>query len=70
LTGTGLWVLAHECGHGAFSPSRTFNNVVGWVLHSALLVPYFSWQLSHSKHHKATGTCHHFLASTLKPTAL
>lgn len=55
LFGTGLWVLAHECGHGAFSPSQTFNNVVGWVLHSSLLVPYFSWQLSHSKHHKATG---------------
>lgn len=55
LFGTGLWVLAHECGHQAFSPSRTFNNVVGWVLHSALLVPYFSWQMSHSKHHKATG---------------
>lgn len=55
LFATGLWVLAHECGHGAFSPSRTLNNFVGWVLHSALLVPYFSWQISHSKHHKATG---------------
>ncbi|KAK3899281.1 delta-12 acyl-CoA desaturase [Staphylotrichum tortipilum] len=55
LFGTGLWVLAHECGHGAFSPSQTFNNLIGWILHSALLVPYFSWQLSHSKHHKATG---------------
>ncbi|KAL2133098.1 hypothetical protein VTI74DRAFT_2929 [Chaetomium olivicolor] len=55
LFGTGLWVLAHECGHQAFSPSQKLNNFVGWVLHSALLVPYFSWQLSHSKHHKATG---------------
>jgi omega-6 fatty acid desaturase (delta-12 desaturase) len=55
LFGTGLWVLAHECGHGAFSPSQKLNNFVGWILHSALLVPYFSWQLSHSKHHKATG---------------
>ena len=55
LFGTGLWVLAHECGHGAFSPSQKFNNLIGWILHSALLVPYFSWQLSHSKHHKATG---------------
>lgn len=55
LFGTGLWVLAHECGHGAFSPSKLYNNLVGWVLHSALLVPYFSWQMSHSKHHKATG---------------
>lgn len=55
LFGTGLWVLAHECGHGAFSPSQKLNNFVGWVLHSSLLVPYFSWQMSHSKHHKATG---------------
>ncbi|RDA91112.1 hypothetical protein CP533_6684 [Ophiocordyceps camponoti-saundersi (nom. inval.)] len=55
LFGTGLWVIAHECGHGAFSPSRLINDVTGWVLHSALLVPYFSWQISHSKHHKATG---------------
>ncbi|KAK4100444.1 delta-12 acyl-CoA desaturase [Parathielavia hyrcaniae] len=55
LFGTGLWVLAHECGHGAFSPSQKVNNFVGWVLHSALLVPYFSWQISHGKHHKATG---------------
>ncbi|KAK5659212.1 hypothetical protein OQA88_1303 [Cercophora sp. LCS_1] len=55
LFGTGLWVLAHECGHGAFSPSQKFNNLIGWILHSALLVPYFSWQMSHSKHHKATG---------------
>jgi omega-6 fatty acid desaturase / acyl-lipid omega-6 desaturase (Delta-12 desaturase) len=55
LFGTGLWVIAHECGHGAFSASSRINNTVGWVLHSALLVPFFSWQMSHSKHHKATG---------------
>lgn len=55
LVGTGIWVLAHECGHQAFSPSRTLNDTVGWILHSALLVPYFSWQISHGKHHKATG---------------
>ncbi|KAK3376869.1 delta-12 acyl-CoA desaturase [Lasiosphaeria ovina] len=55
LFSTGLWVLAHECGHGAFSASKTVNNWVGWILHSSLLVPYFSWQMSHSKHHKATG---------------
>ncbi|KAG0268697.1 Fatty acid oxidation complex subunit alpha, partial [Actinomortierella ambigua] len=52
---TGIWVLAHECGHQAFSTSKLLNNAVGWVLHSALLVPYHSWRISHSKHHKATG---------------
>jgi len=52
---TGIWVLGHECGHQAFSPSKTVNDATGWVLHSALLVPYFSWKHSHSKHHKNTG---------------
>ena len=55
LVGTGLWVLAHECGHQSFSPSKTLNDTVGWVCHSVLLVPYFSWKISHGKHHKATG---------------
>ncbi|KAL8922515.1 MAG: hypothetical protein Q9208_005137 [Pyrenodesmia sp. 3 TL-2023] len=55
LFGTGLWVLAHECGHQSFSPSKTLNDTVGWFCHSALLVPYFSWKISHGKHHKATG---------------
>ncbi|KAJ2483413.1 hypothetical protein IWW56_000416 [Coemansia sp. RSA 2131] len=51
---TGLWVIAHECGHGAFSPSRSVNNITGWILHSALLVPYYAWRHTHSQHHKNT----------------
>eukprot|EP00469_Lotharella_globosa_P012691 CAMPEP_0167790232 /NCGR_PEP_ID=MMETSP0111_2-20121227/11180_1 /TAXON_ID=91324 /ORGANISM="Lotharella globosa, Strain CCCM811" /LENGTH=394 /DNA_ID=CAMNT_0007682595 /DNA_START=50 /DNA_END=1234 /DNA_ORIENTATION=+ len=51
---TGWWVIAHEAGHGAFSPSQTLNDVVGFVLHTMLLVPYFSWQYSHAKHHSKT----------------
>ena len=52
---TGIWVMAHECGHQAFSDYGWVNDTVGWVLHSYLLVPYFSWKYSHGKHHKATG---------------
>lgn len=55
LLHTGLWVLAHECGHLAFSDYKWVNDTVGWILHSYLMVPYFSWKFSHSKHHKATG---------------
>lgn len=51
---TGPWVVAHECGHGAFSPSQTWNDVVGFVVHQALLVPYFAWQYTHAKHHRRT----------------
>merc|ERR1740123_795088 len=51
---TGMWVVAHECGHGAFSDNRTIQDTVGYILHSALLVPYFSWQRSHAVHHSRT----------------
>jgi fatty acid desaturase len=51
---TGHWVLAHECGHGAFSDSQTFNDVVGFIIHQAQLVPYFAWQYTHAKHHRRT----------------
>lgn len=47
----GCWVLAHECGHNAFHPNRRIEGTVGFLLHSALLVPYYSWARSHSVHH-------------------
>ncbi|KAI0024877.1 fatty acid desaturase-domain-containing protein [Xylariomycetidae sp. FL0641] len=49
---TGFWVLAHECGHGAFSPKPGVEHTVGFVLHSALLAPYFAWRSSHARHHQ------------------
>ena len=57
VTGTvamGLWVLAHECGHGAFSKNKKLQNTVGYLLHSLFLVPYYSWQRSHAVHHQYT----------------
>ncbi len=53
-TAMGFWVIAHECGHGAFSDNRKLETIIGYVLHSFLLVPYFSWQRSHSIHHRFT----------------
>merc|ERR1719171_2657100 len=51
---TGMWVVAHECGHNAFSDNRVLQDTVGYILHSLLLVPYFSWQRSHAVHHAHT----------------
>ncbi|RKF56086.1 Oleate hydroxylase FAH12 [Golovinomyces cichoracearum] len=52
---TGIWILAHECGHGAFSKSKKLNWTLGLILHSFLLVPFHSWRITHSQHHKGTG---------------
>nr|ACL53784.1 unknown [Zea mays] len=53
---TGVWVIAHECGHHAFSDHALLDDAVGLALHSALLVPYFSWKYSHRRHHSNTGS--------------
>eukprot|EP00250_Pteridium_aquilinum_P000344 c10382_g1_i1 orf=195-1328(-) len=53
---TGVWVIAHECGHHAFSDYALVDDIVGLVLHSWLLVPYFSWKYSHRRHHSNTGS--------------
>ncbi|KAI9291714.1 delta-12 fatty acid desaturase [Neoconidiobolus thromboides FSU 785] len=55
---TGLWVIAHECGHQAFSDHKAINDFVGFVLHTGLLVPYHSWRISHARHHAHTGHLH------------
>jgi len=51
---TGVWVIAHECGHQAFSDYKIVNDTVGLIFHSLLLVPYHSWRISHGQHHKST----------------
>ncbi|VAI48729.1 unnamed protein product [Triticum turgidum subsp. durum] len=52
----GVWVIAHECGHHAFSDYPLLDDIVGLVLHSWLLVPYFSRKHSHRRHHSNTGS--------------
>ncbi|XP_055822362.1 delta(12)-fatty-acid desaturase FAD2-like [Solanum dulcamara] len=53
---TGLWVIAHECGHHSFSQYKWLNDIIGFILHSALLTPYFSWKYSHRRHHSNTAS--------------
>ncbi|KAG8931098.1 hypothetical protein FRC01_001858 [Tulasnella sp. 417] len=54
LSGMGLWIIGHECGHHAFSTSKTVDSVVGWFVHSFVGMPFFSWKISHAKHHAQT----------------
>ncbi|KAF4622605.1 hypothetical protein D9613_009008 [Agrocybe pediades] len=48
---TGVWVIGHECGHGAFSDHKIVNDVIGFITHTFLWTPYFSWRISHHRHH-------------------
>ena len=48
-TAMGLWVIAHECGHGAFSNNKNLETSIGYFLHSLLF-----WKRSHSVHHRFT----------------
>eukprot|EP01061_Rhynchopus_euleeides_P006183 TRINITY_DN15252_c0_g1_i1.p1 TRINITY_DN15252_c0_g1~~TRINITY_DN15252_c0_g1_i1.p1 ORF type:complete len:651 (+),score=287.96 TRINITY_DN15252_c0_g1_i1:55-1953(+) len=54
---TGVWVIGHECGHRAFAGTggnTLINDLVGFVTHTPLLVPFWAWRYSHHKHHMFT----------------
>lgn len=58
MTGTIMWaifVLGHDCGHGSFSTSDLINDIMGTILHTFILVPFYPWKLSHRHHHQYTG---------------
>ncbi|KAF8627156.1 hypothetical protein AX17_006372 [Amanita inopinata Kibby_2008] len=50
----GIWALGHEAGHDALSPYSSVNTLLGIVLHTFVLTPYFAWRATHRAHHKAT----------------
>ncbi|KAI0795567.1 delta-12 fatty acid desaturase [Abortiporus biennis] len=50
----GFWCLGHEAGHGTLSSSKWVNDILGFSLHTFLLVPYYAWRTTHHAHHKAT----------------
>ncbi|KAI3514333.1 hypothetical protein L1887_12657 [Cichorium endivia] len=55
----GVWFLGHECGHNAFSDHVWLDDLIGFILHSCLLTPYFSLKISHRRHHANTGSLQH-----------
>ncbi|KAL5536391.1 hypothetical protein ACEPAF_213 [Sanghuangporus sanghuang] len=59
LVFTGLWVIGHECGHGAFSSSRIVCNAIGFLIHTLLWTPYFSWKFIHQRHHANHASMEH-----------
>jgi omega-6 fatty acid desaturase (delta-12 desaturase) len=50
-----LFMLQHDCGHGAFFRSQRLNNLIGGVLGVFTLVPYAYWRRTHAIHHATSG---------------
>ena len=50
-----LFIIQHDCGHGAFFPSRAANNALGFLLGIVTLTPYAYWRKTHAIHHATSG---------------
>lgn len=50
-----LFIIQHDCGHGAFLPSRAGNDWIGRALGVLTLTPYDCWRRAHALHHANTG---------------
>jgi acyl-lipid omega-6 desaturase (Delta-12 desaturase) len=50
-----LFMIQHDCGHGAFFRHRPANDWVGRVIGVLTLTPYDFWRHTHAIHHSTSG---------------
>lgn len=50
-----LFMIQHDCGHGAFFRHRAANDWIGRILGVFTLTPYDVWRRAHAIHHATTG---------------
>lgn len=50
-----LFLIQHDCGHGAFFRSRRANNWLGRCIGVLTFSPYEFWRRTHAMHHAGTG---------------
>ena len=50
-----LFMIQHDCGHGAFFKSRLANDWIGRFISVFTLTPYDFWRQSHAMHHAGVG---------------
>src|SRR5258708_29428041 len=53
-----LFLIQHDCGHGAFFRHPLANDWVGRVIGVLTLTPYDLWRSPHAIHHSTSGTPH------------
>src|SRR6476660_267770 len=50
-----LFMIQHDCGHGAFFRHRIANDWVGRLIGVLTLTPYDFWRRTHAIHHSTSG---------------
>jgi len=50
-----LFIIQHDCGHGAFFPSSRISNLTGFLIGICTLTPYDYWRKIHAMHHATSG---------------
>ncbi|MHB8530446.1 MAG: fatty acid desaturase [Caulobacteraceae bacterium] len=50
-----LFMIQHDCGHGAFLPWRRLNDWLGRAIGVLTLTPYDYWRSAHAVHHATSG---------------
>jgi omega-6 fatty acid desaturase (delta-12 desaturase) len=54
-----LFIIQHDCGHGAFFKSQKLADLVGGLIGVLSLTPYAYWRKTHALHHATSGNLEH-----------
>lgn len=54
-----LFMIQHDCGHGALFRHRATNDWVGRIIGVFTLTPYAVWRRNHATHHASVGNLDH-----------
>ena len=46
-----IFIIQHDCGHGAFYRSKQANDIIGYACSLMTLAPYAPWRRQHAGHH-------------------
>ena len=52
---TRIFIIFHDCGHGAFFKSQKANDILGFITGVLTLSPYYGWRHEHAVHHATAG---------------
>ena len=50
-----IFIIFHDCGHGAFFKSQKASDVLGFIAGVLTFTPYYSWRHEHAMHHATAG---------------